>query len=165
MGWAPAQQAFQDRKFDVWITVTTAPSPAVSQLTLTNKMRLLSLDKSRFNHPVWKRYAKQPGRIIEPVDVSVYGKNMLNTEPVIMSGTMVGLAVRSDMDTELVYNMMKAFWDHIDEAHAFSKPMKKTLTYKNAVAGLAGVVHPGALKFFKEKGVKIPKIFRLKPKK
>jgi|TARA_B100000315_G_scaffold236158_1_gene251692 hypothetical protein len=165
MGWAPAQQAFQDKKFDVWITVTTAPSPAVQQLTITNKMRLISLDKTKFNHPIWKKYARQPGRIIEPVDVSVYGPNMLNKKPVIMSGTMVGLAVRSDMDTELVYTMMKAFWGHIDDAHAFAKSMKKTLTYENAVAGLAGVVHPGALKFFKEKGIKIPKIFRIKAKK
>ena len=30
MGWGAAAQAFQDRKFDVWITVTTSPSPSVS---------------------------------------------------------------------------------------------------------------------------------------
>jgi hypothetical protein len=165
MGWAAAQMAFQDRKFDVWITVTTAPSPAVSQLTLTNKMRLIGLNESRFNHPVWKKYARQPGRIIESVDVTVYGKNMLNREPIIMSGTMVGLAARADMDTELIYRMMKAFWENIDDAHQFSKSMSKTLNMKNAVAGLAGTIHPGALKFFKEKGVKIPKIFIIKPKK
>jgi hypothetical protein len=53
--------------------------------------------------------------------------------------------------------MMKAFWDHLDEAHALSVQLKKTLTTKLATIALQGTVHPGALRYWKEKGVKIVK--------
>ncbi|MBT7956795.1 MAG: TAXI family TRAP transporter solute-binding subunit [Rhodospirillaceae bacterium] len=161
MGWGPAAQAFQDRKFDVWILPSAAPSPAISQLTLTNKVRLLPLDKASFSHPSWKKYYSQPARFLAKIDPKVYGKNLVNTEPVLTTGAYVGLVVRSDMDADLVYKMMKAFWDHIDEAHALSVQLKDTLTTKLAVAAMSGDVHPGAIRYWKEKGVKILKPYKL----
>lgn len=155
MGWGAAAQAFQDRKIDVWITVTTSPSPSVSQLTLSNKIRLLSLDESKFDHPSWKKYISQPGRIMATIDPGAYGPNMVNTEPVLVTGAVVGLAVRSDMDEDLVYNMMRAFWDHQEDAHAMASFMAKTINLENAVESLAHPVHPGALRFYKEKGIKL----------
>lgn len=160
MGWGAAAQAFQDRKFDVWITVTTSPSPSVKQLTLSNKIRLLSLDESKFNHPSWKKYISQPGRNMAKIDPNAYGPNMVNTEPVLVTGALVGLAVRSNMDADLVYKMMRAFWDHQDEAHAMASFMSKTINLKAAVESLAHPVHPGALRFFKEKGITNLKIMK-----
>jgi len=161
MGWGPAAQAFQDRKFDVWINPTGYPSPAVSQLALTNKIRLLPLDKSKFNHPLWKKYRKQPGRFMDMIDPKVYGKNLLNNKPILTTGAYVGMSVRSDMPADLVYKMMKAFWDHIDEAHAISASLKSVLTPKNAVSFMAGTVHPGVLRYWKERGVKVKKSYTL----
>lgn len=161
LGWGPAQQAFQDRKFDVWITTTMPPSPAVSQLALTNKIRLLELDESRFDHPSWKRYMGQPGRAWKRIDPKVYGKNMVNERPVLSTGAFVGMCVRSDMEAEVVYQMMKAFWEHIDEAHALGKSMPGVLNFKNAVADLHHDVHPGALRYYKEKGIEVPKPYSL----
>jgi len=153
MGWGAAAQAFQDRKFDVWITVTTSPSPSVTQLTLSNKIRLLSLDESKFDHPSWKKYIKQPGRTIVKIQPDAYGPNMVNTEPVLVTGAVVGLAARSDMDADLVYKMMRAFWDHKEEAHAMASFMSKTINLEAAVSSLSHPVHPGALRFFKEEGL------------
>ncbi|MBT4938563.1 MAG: TAXI family TRAP transporter solute-binding subunit [Rhodospirillaceae bacterium] len=161
LGWGPAQTAFQDKKFDVWITNTMAPSPAVSQLVLTNKIRLLPLDSKNFSHKSWKRYVGSPGTVRTKIDPKVYGKNLMNKEPILATGSFVGLAVRSDMDADLVYKMMKAFWDHIDEAHAMSKSMSKTLTLKLAVAGMSDPVHPGALRYYKEKGINIETPYKL----
>ena len=164
LGWGPAQQAFQDKKYDVWITTTMPPSPAISQLALTNKIRLLPLDKSKFNHPLWKRYSNQPARTLIHINPKkAYGKNMVNEKPVLATGAMVGMLVRSDMDVDLVYKMMKAFWDHIDEAHALAKSMKDTLTVKLATDNMAGTIHAGALRYWKEKGVKIAKPYSLTP--
>jgi len=161
MGWGAAQQSFQDRKFDVWITVTAAPSPAVQQLTLGNKIRLLALDKSKFSHASWKRYIGQPGRTMDSIDPRVYGANMLNSEPVLSTGAWVGLAVRSDMSADLVYQMTKAFWENLDEWHGMSAQLKDTLTLENAVFALSDPVHPGALRYYKEKGVTLKKVFKL----
>ena len=86
---------------------------------------------------------------------------MVNENPVLSTGAMVGTSVRSDMDEELVYKMMKAFWDHIGEAHALAKSMKSTLNFENALSSMAGTIHPGAIRYYKEKGFKIPKTFTL----
>ncbi|MFP6736879.1 MAG: TAXI family TRAP transporter solute-binding subunit [Rhodospirillales bacterium] len=161
LGWGPAQQAFQDKKFDVWITNTMPPSPAVSQLTLRNKIRLLPLDEAKFNHPRWRQYVAQPGRRQTYIDPKVYGKNMMNEKPVLSTGAMVGMSVRSDMDAELVYKMMKAFWDNISDAHALSKSMPDVLNLKTAVTNMYGDVHPGALRYYKEIGLEIPKTYTL----
>jgi TRAP transporter TAXI family solute receptor len=155
MGWGPAAQAFQDRKYDVWIVPSAAPSPAISQLALTNKIRLLPLDETRFGHPSWKKYVAQPARFFEKISPEIYGKNLVNDEPVLTTGAYVGMNVRRNMDPELVYQTMKAFWDHIDEAHAMSAQLKDTLSLKNAVAALAGDPHPGAARYWKERGIKI----------
>jgi hypothetical protein len=155
MGWGPAAQAFQDRKYDVWVVPSAAPSPAITQLALTNKIRLLPLDSSRFNDPSWKKYAGQPARFLKKLSPEVYGDNLVNKVPILTTGAYVGMNVRSDMDPELVYQMMKAFWDHIDEAHAMSVQLKETLSLKNAVVALAGEPHPGAARYWQERGVKI----------
>ncbi len=161
LGWGPAQTAFQDKKFDVWITNTMPPSPAVSQLALTNKIRILPLDDTKFGHKSWKQYISQPGRRQTSIDPRVYGKNLMNKKPILATGAMVCMAVRSDMDADLIYKMMKAFWDHIDEAHAMSKSMSDALSLELAVSALAGPIHPGALRFYKEKGITVKKSYTL----
>ena len=120
-------------------------------------MRLLPLDEANFGHKSWKKYYSQPARFLSKIDPKVYGKNLVNTEPVLTTGAYVGMGVRSDMDADLFYKMMKAFWDHLDEAHALSVQLKKTLTPKLATLAMSGAVHPGAIRYWKEKGIKIVK--------
>ena len=161
MGWAAAQTAFQDRKFDVWIPVTNAPSPAVRQIALQNKIRLLSLDKGKFDHPAAMEYFKQPGRLVSELEPQrVYGGNAVNTEPIVVTGTFVSVSTRADMPTDVVYAMTKAYWEHVAEAHAMAPWMKDAVTLKNAVTSLAGPLHPGAEKYYREAGIEIPQIGR-----
>ena len=155
MGWGPAQNAFLDRKFDLWIPVTNAPSPAVQQLALKNRIRLLTLDRAKFGHPSAKAYFRLPGRLVEEVAPDVYGKNQANEEPILVTGAWVGMGVRSSMSDELVYKMTKAFFDNIEEAWQSASWMKGAVNLENAVAALAGQVHPGALRYYQEKGIKI----------
>lgn len=155
MGWGPAAQAFQDRKFDVWIPVSNAPSPQIQQIALNNRIRLLGLDESRFDRPAWKKYWAQPARRMITIAPDAYGENQVNAEPVLTTGAYVGLVARADIPAETIYRMMEAFWGHIDEAYAMAKWMPNTLTMDLAVSAIAGNLHPGAEKFFREKGKKI----------
>jgi TRAP transporter TAXI family solute receptor len=161
MGWAAAAAAFQDRKFDVWIPVTNAPSPQVQQITLQNKVRLLTLDKSKFDHPAAKKYFGQPGRVVTEIAPDVYGKNLVNTDPIVVTGSFGAVATRADMPADLVYKMTKAFWEHVGEAHAMAPWMKSAINLQTAVSAVAGHLHPGAEKYYREVGVKIPKAFNL----
>jgi len=156
MGWGAAAAAFQDRKFDVWIPTTNAPSPQVQQIALQNKIRLLGLDKSKFDHPAAKEYFKQPGRIVTELNPEVYGKNLANTEPILATGAYVGLSTRADLPEDLIYKMTKAFWEHLDDAHAMAPWMKSAINKEQALAAIAGKLHPGAEKYYREIGWKIP---------
>ena len=165
MGWGAAAAAFQDRKFDVWIPTTNAPSPQVQQIALQNKIRLLSLDKAKFDHPAAKEYFKQPARMVIELKPDVYGSNLVNTKPILATGAYVGLGTRADLPEDVIYKMTKAFWEHIDEAHAMAPWMKNAINKEQALAAIAGEVHPGAAKYYKEVGWKIPEGLNLDKQK
>jgi TRAP transporter TAXI family solute receptor len=62
---------------------------------------------------------------------------------------------RTDLPEDLVYKMIKAVYDHPEDRDAIH-PMAKMYNPKNAFRGSPGVpvgYHPGAIKYFKEKGV------------
>ena len=61
---------------------------------------------------------------------------------------------RTDLSEDLVYNILKAVYDHPEDRDAIH-PMAKMYTPKNAFRGSPGVpvgYHPGAVKYYKEKG-------------
>ena len=61
------------------------------------------------------------------------------------------------MPTDVIYKMTKAFWEHIDEAHAMAPWMKSAVEPQGALDAMAGKLHPGAEKYYREIGMKIPK--------
>jgi TRAP transporter TAXI family solute receptor len=61
--------------------------------------------------------------------------------------------VSNNLSDELVYNMTKLFFENVDRIAA-SHPSAKSLTLEGAVETLPIPLHPGALKYFEEMGVK-----------
>lgn len=62
---------------------------------------------------------------------------------------------RTDLDDDLVYRIIKAVYDNEEEKNAIH-PLARLYTVKNAFRGAPGVpvgFHPGAIKYFKEKGI------------
>jgi TRAP transporter TAXI family solute receptor len=62
---------------------------------------------------------------------------------------------------DLVYKFVKAYWDHFDEVVVMASFLKD-VDKENPFAGVTLPLHPGAYKYFSEKGYKIPEA--LKPK-
>ena len=61
---------------------------------------------------------------------------------------------RADLPEDLVYQIIKAVYDNDEERNAIH-PLAKMYTVKNAFRGTPGVpvgFHPGAIKYYKEKG-------------
>jgi len=62
------------------------------------------------------------------------------------------LVTRKDVSTDTVYRMTKAMYEHLDQlvaAHAAAKAIK----LDNAIAGMPIPLHPGAEKYYQEKGL------------
>lgn len=151
MGWSAAIQAFQDKKFDVLVFPANPPSPALQQIALRNKIRLLSIDISKQG-----ALLRTPGRTKRVIPADVYGKNQVNTKPITTLGALVGIGTRADMPADKVYAITKAFWSHIDEVHAAAPWMKQTINLDKALEVVPGKLHPGAEKYYREVGRKIP---------
>lgn len=72
---------------------------------------------------------------------------------------MAMLAVSSDVPEDVVYTILKIMFDHIGElreAHARAKD----ITLENALNGVPIMLHPGASRYFQEKGVSVPRELR-----
>ena len=73
----------------------------------------------------------------------------------ITGGGTFLFVVRYGLSEELVYKMTKSIWDNIDEIHktaAILKPLDK----KNPFLSLEIPLHKGAIRYYKEAGIKIP---------
>jgi hypothetical protein len=62
------------------------------------------------------------------------------------------LFVRAELDEKLVYDMVKAIYENLDELRAANKVFQD-VTLENAPKGMPWTIHPGAAKYYKEKGV------------
>jgi uncharacterized protein len=61
-----------------------------------------------------------------------------------------------DLSEEVVYNVTKALWENMDQIYAIN-PGFKAGTFENACRNLVVPPHPGALKYYKEKGINLGK--------
>ena len=155
LGWGAAAQAFQDRQLDVYINPTNAPSPVINQIVLTNKVRLLGLTDEDFRTPALVKAMKIPGRTIEVIDPAVYGSNLVNTKPLKVIGAWVGLATQKDVPGDVIYAMLKAFWENVEEMHLVA-PWAHVITMDIALKEMNMPLHSGAVRYYKEQGMNIP---------
>jgi uncharacterized protein len=127
------------------------PTPMVMELVATTPIRLLEIGEAEYKKLSEVDPTYSPTVI--PADTYKGVSNDIKTvaSPVLMYTT-------EDMPDELAYKLTKAFWENrklIAEAHATGKGLD--------IAGVRyGVakVHPGAQRYYKEKGVEIPASMR-----
>ncbi|MGI9437151.1 MAG: TAXI family TRAP transporter solute-binding subunit [Geminicoccaceae bacterium] len=70
-------------------------------------------------------------------------------------GTPNILAVRADVDEEVVYQITKAIFEELDYLHSLHGATQQ-ISLDSAVTNLPMPIHEGALRYFKEKGVPLP---------
>ena len=109
------------------------------------------------------------GLILIPVDGAeadaICSKYGYYTQTVVPAGTYKGtdvdtpvlsiqatLAVNKDLDDDTVYEMTKALYENVDEL-ALSHAKGKEVSAANAVKGVSVPFHPGAERYFTEKGL------------
>lgn len=154
--WSSAFQGFQDRQFDVYVVPGIAPFPQLDQLVQTSKLRLLGYTKEGFEaDQAAIDFTQVQGEELGIIPAGVYGANVENTGDVYTLGAVVGVAVRADMDEELVYRITKAYWEAAAKS-LDTHPWLKSVTMDYAVQDGGMKLHPGALRFYKEAGVSIP---------
>ncbi len=123
------------------------PNPAMESLATRKEYKALEIDQE-----VLKRANKRnPGILVTSLSKSAY-KGFKEDVP---CGGIAGVVLSTaQVDDDLVYEYCKAVFEHTDELHEMSAVSGAT-TLENATRWLMSEypVHPGAARYFKEKGV------------
>jgi TRAP transporter TAXI family solute receptor len=135
-----------DGHVDAAVVYAAVPTPAVKTLAAgPHKFRMLDLEENIRKNLI----AKYPYYSLETISKNVYG----TPSDIEVVGTPNIVIVYSKLSADLVYNIVKAFFEPANlEKIRNSHPSARGLTLQKAA--LAAVpLHPGAEKFYREKGV------------
>jgi len=151
LSFTEAGNALQDGSVDVINMTTMYPNPRLLALQTQKKLRFIPMDKEKIRKAI-REGAKNPNwmDVIEwPIPANTY-KNQ--PEDVWVPGTIANYCVNKNMSNELAYKITKVMIEHADEVAAIH-PAAKMWQLKTAVFARGFPYHPGAVKYYKEKGV------------
>jgi TRAP transporter TAXI family solute receptor len=154
LDFAQASQALKLGQVDAAFIVAGIPTSAVQELATTTPVNLLSIPDS-----VFATLKNQGYMFFVPVTVPKDTYNGM-TSDVKTAAVKAMLAVLSDLPDEAVYmilNIMFSNLSDLQKAHARAS----SISLATALDGMSIPLHPGAVKFYQDKGITIPS--ELKP--
>lgn len=140
-----ASDMLQNGSIDgAWI-MSGAPASSVTQ-ALTGGARLVDIG----DNLIKELKAKYPWYATYTIKAGTYPNQDKDVKTTAIKMVMF---TRGDMPEDVVYNLTKSFWTHIEELGQAQKNLKG-LKPEDAVKDIANVpLHPGAEKYYKEIGV------------
>jgi TRAP transporter TAXI family solute receptor len=139
-------QALKEKKCDVISIAGYSPStPAVIELATMVSVKFIPIDKDAFN----KVAEKYP---FFKVGVLPAGSYKGQDKDVNLLTVPCSLYTDKKFPEDLIYQIVKAILDHTEEKNAIH-PSAKDFSPVNSLVTMEVPVHPGAEKYFKEKGV------------
>ncbi|EHM10540.1 TRAP transporter solute receptor, TAXI family [Thermanaerovibrio velox DSM 12556] len=150
VGYTEASQALQNGQLDGFNAEAGIPTGAVAEL-LASRTKVKFLEFSDEDMQKLRKDAPFYYRVVVPANT--YPKQ---DKPLMLAGVKSALIVDKSVPDQVVYDMLKVIYDNKDkmqkEHAAFTK-----IDYEKPLDGLFGApLHPGAIKFFMDRGVKIP---------
>jgi TRAP transporter TAXI family solute receptor len=139
--------AFKDRKIDGFFFATGLPAASMLDLNATPGLTYKILNVQ----PYLKAIISKHGRIYNE-DVIPKGTYSKLESDVKTISVPVILVTGAAMDEKLVYNITKVIFEKKADLVAVHKEARK-LELKSAIALAEVPFHPGAIKYYKEKGV------------
>ncbi len=144
-GFGDSADALQDGKIDAAFVVAGAPTTAITSLAASRDVYLVELDDEH----ITKLIAASP----------YYSKNVISKEAYGLEADATTVAVgaviiaRDDCSDDDIYNVCAGIFDSID---TLGHDKKNELSLDFAASITAVPYHPGAAKYFSEKGFTVP---------
>ena len=143
--------AIKDGKLDAFFWVGGIPTPAVTDLGATPGVKLKLIDHADATDAMVKIYGPLYVKDVIPAR-SYPGQDMPNQIATVWNV----LVTDSKMSDQLAYDIVKTIFEHKDDlvrVHAEAR----NFDYRYQTPGAAVIpFHPGAKKYFAEKGIKLP---------
>jgi TRAP transporter TAXI family solute receptor len=148
MGYNDAAAAFGNKQLDAFWLFTAFPSGAVIMAAQTNDIELVDLGQDALDSGFYERY---PYFSKLTVPAGTYRGVDRNTPSFQDSALWVANA---EVPDEVVYELLSKIYT--EDGLAYMRNQKKTFKEMSVETGVNGIVtplHPGAEKFWKEKGL------------
>ncbi|MES9873105.1 MAG: TAXI family TRAP transporter solute-binding subunit [Candidatus Sedimenticola sp. PURPLELP] len=148
MGYNDAAQAFGNKQLDAFWLFTAFPSGAVIMAAQTNDIELINVGKDAEESGFFDKYPYF-SKLAVPADTY---RGVDYESPSFQDSAL--WVANSKVSDDTVYKMLSTIYT--DEGLAHMKAQKKTFKHMSLNTGTQGVVtpwHPGAIKFWKDKGM------------
>lgn len=146
LGFGEGIQQLKDNKLDAVLVDAGAPSSAIIDIATQHAVKILPIEPEKVKAIV-KKYPFFSDVVIIPA-----GTYKGIDQDITTTGSKVILATRSELSDDLVYNILKTIVEKKDE---ITKVHEKgnSIVLDKALDSISIPLHPGAEKYYKEKGV------------
>jgi uncharacterized protein len=143
---AKTPNALLNKKLDGYFDLIGHPIPHIKEMASLTPIELVAItgdcvDKLIATHPYYVK-TEIPGGIYQGVN-----------RPTPSFGIKAIVITSTDLADEAAYQIVKALFDNLDN-FIIQHPVLNHLNQKSMLEGLSVPIHPGALKYYKERGWK-----------
>lgn len=145
LSYAESAERFKDKQIDAFLFTTGAPNSAIQEIATSQSIRMLAIPDDKIA-AITQKY---PFLAPATVPANTYKGQTADVKTVAVQAALIANKGISD---EIVYNITKALFENqaaLAQAHAKGKE----LSLEKAIKGISIPLHPGAEKYYKEKGL------------
>ncbi len=151
LGYSAAAAAFNDGKIDAFWVFAGYPTAAIIEAATRDKIKLIDVHKDAEKTGFYKVY---PFYTPLEIPANTYSNQ---TKPVLSFQDAAYWCANQNVPEDVVYRSVKAIYSPEGLKHMVNiKKTAKEMSIENGLKGVSIPVHPGAAKFWKEMGVKVP---------
>ncbi|MBR4393605.1 MAG: TAXI family TRAP transporter solute-binding subunit [Oscillospiraceae bacterium] len=144
---ATAKNGVQDGTFDAMFMCSGYPNGNVTELSLTGKIEVLTIDQEHLDMLV----EKYPFYSVFTTETDEYNLGHEITSVAVMS-MMVCLDTFSEDE---IYDLTKTIYENLSEIQEINAKAKY-MSIEGALSGIPSDLHPGAARYYIEQGIEIP---------
>ena len=144
---ATAKNGVQDGTFDAMFMCSGYPNGNVTELSLTGKIEVLTIDQEHLDMLI----EKYPFYSVFTTETDEYNLGHEITSVAVMS-MMVCLDTFSEDE---IYDLTKTIYENLSEIQEINAK-GKYMSIEGALSGIPSDLHPGAARYYIEQGIEIP---------
>jgi TRAP transporter TAXI family solute receptor len=146
VGYSDSAALMKDGHSDVYMAVTSCPQATIIDLNFRPGVRFIPIDDAHMK----KILGMEPGLMATVIPKGAY-KGLEKDVPAV--GTVTCVVINKDVPDEIAYNIVKTLYANWPELAKVKKKAIENSKPEKALMGAGIPVHPGALKYYKEKGL------------
>lgn len=146
LGYTQSMDLLKDDRVDAVLVDAAPPNASIMDIEAMHDIKILEIEEDKIE----KINEKYP--FFSPPVVIPGGTYSSIEEDITSTGSVACLFTRAELSEEFVYNMLKTIFEHRDEIVS-KHEAGKSIQLESALNAISVPMHPGALKYYKEKGI------------